>query len=105
VGLAHPTFFSASFQSIPLFILQFAAVLLLGTILWHWKRTPATGASLLALLSALSAACALMSAQRSTPPQNDISQLVRRQVVRSQSEQTPGLVSCLCQKQVQGEHQ
>jgi hypothetical protein len=59
--------------------LQLAAALLLGSVLWFWKRRPTSTTTLLASLFALCATCALFAAQRSTPPPNDIAQLVRSQ--------------------------
>jgi competence protein ComEC len=63
--------------ALPLPVLQLVAVFWLGLILWLCKRRPASRASLLTSVCALCATCALLAAQRSTPPADDISQWVR----------------------------
>jgi hypothetical protein len=85
VGLGQPTLFEATLDtvSVPLLVLQLAAALLLSGALWFWKRQPASNIGLFTLLCALCATFALLAAQRSTPPQNDISQQVRSQSAAS----------------------
>jgi hypothetical protein len=84
LGFAQPVIGDALLGaiSLPLPALQIAAAFLLGTILWLCKQRR-TATLLLVAACALCATCALLAAQRSTPPIDDISQWVRSQPVMS----------------------
>jgi competence protein ComEC len=84
-GLARPSLLAAAAHSpfLPLPALQATALLVLVMTLLLWKRRTFPVAAVAVACSVLFVLCAGMAAQRTLPPRDDISQLVRAQPSRA----------------------